>query len=317
MGYVKISKLEIEYEQAGKGPNVIVLVHGNFASWRWWHPFLKRVPRGFRAIAPVTRGCGNTVAGQDNFSIKRLAKDLLLFAKAMDLSRFHLVGHSLGGAIVTQFALDYPQYVKTLTLVAPAPPDGLKSLREDNRPETREPVLFSTAAWPLYQQLHAMGNIFGFNRYLLENSLGKMMPTLPDDYRGFRQLVDDAQKLSPATIRGFYRALDRWNVTGKLCELSTPTRILWGELDTIIPKKALKELDRSLPNSRLLVWQRTGHSPQLEQPEKFVNFLIGFIGKRSLSAFAYWILHAIERGRRYFLHHFGSSLNIRRLLDHR
>src|SRR5918911_1694474 len=109
MALVDASGLQIHYEAAGLGPNVFLLVHGNFASWRWWKPVFERLPPGFRAYAPDLRGCGETTgcAAGDDYSIPQLSSDLSAFAEALELRSFHLVGHSLGGAIALQFALEH------------------------------------------------------------------------------------------------------------------------------------------------------------------------------------------------------------------
>lgn len=97
MPFIQTSNLNIHYELAGKGDTVLVLVHGNFASWRWWRPVLDRLPAGYRAYAPDLRGCGDTDRPPDGYTIEQLAADLHAFARALGLPAFHLVGHSLGG----------------------------------------------------------------------------------------------------------------------------------------------------------------------------------------------------------------------------
>src|SRR6267378_2503717 len=81
MPFLDTPRLRIHYEEAGSGPEVFVLVHGNFASWRWWKPVLERLPAGWRAIAPDLRGCGETSGGAPDetrsaYGIPELAEDL-------------------------------------------------------------------------------------------------------------------------------------------------------------------------------------------------------------------------------------------------
>jgi pimeloyl-ACP methyl ester carboxylesterase len=139
MPYVHTPGLDIHYQEAGEGPNVFLLVHGNFGSWRWWDGLLQALPPGFRAYAPDLRGCGDTAGGAspETFEIAQLAGDLRAFADALGLRAFHLVGHSLGGAVALQFALDEPRRVRTLTLVTPAPATGLVALREGSSASAR------------------------------------------------------------------------------------------------------------------------------------------------------------------------------------
>jgi len=118
MPFVQLETARAHYEVAGAGRNVLVLVHGNFASSRWWRPVLDRLPAGWRAYAMDLRGCGETApppsGAAEEYSIPRLASDLAAFADRLDLPAFH-VGHSLGGAV----ALD--------RLGDPRPEDALAS----------------------------------------------------------------------------------------------------------------------------------------------------------------------------------------------
>jgi len=135
MPFLDTPRLRIHYEEAGSGPEVFVLVHGNFASWRWWKPVLERIPKGWRAIAPDLRGCGETSGGAPDetlsaYGIPELAEDLAGLVGGLHLDAFHLVGHSLGGAVALEYALRHEPRVRSLTLAAPPPPTGLAAMRE-------------------------------------------------------------------------------------------------------------------------------------------------------------------------------------------
>lgn len=60
MPFLQTPDLNVHYQQAGSGDTRLILVHGNFASWRWWQPIFERLPAGWRAYAPDLRGCGDT-----------------------------------------------------------------------------------------------------------------------------------------------------------------------------------------------------------------------------------------------------------------
>src|SRR6266478_1584848 len=86
------------------------------------------------AYAMDLRGCGETApppsGAAEEYSIPRLASDLAAFADRLDLPAFHLVGHSLGGAVALEFALRRAERVRSLALVAPAPPGGVATVRK-------------------------------------------------------------------------------------------------------------------------------------------------------------------------------------------
>jgi pimeloyl-ACP methyl ester carboxylesterase len=282
MPFIKTPSLNIHYEQAGAGEKTLLLVHGNFASWRWWKPLFNRIPSDWTAFAPELRGCGDTEKPSDGYTIPQLAEDIYNFTSEMKLPAFHLIGHSLGGAVALQFALDHLEQIKTLTLVAPAPAEGmpLVSQKKNNLPWVShlfEDVQRDKLLYKIDAINHLLRSV-GANRPLLRRALRQMAPTLNDD-DNFEALVDDACRMAPQAIPGFVQALGTWNVQPYLKNLRLPVLILLGDQDILIPKEALKRTAKSLPHGKLIIWRDVGHSPQLEQPDRFVKLLREFIDR--------------------------------------
>src|SRR5262245_26499342 len=115
MPSLELPGLTIDYERAGAGNTTAVLVHGNYATHRWWKPILQRVPPGFTMYAPTLRGFGATRGAGRARTVHELAADLRELARALRLRRFHLVGHSLGGAVAMQYALSWPETLSGLS----------------------------------------------------------------------------------------------------------------------------------------------------------------------------------------------------------
>jgi len=281
MPFVSTPRLRVHYEEAGAGPEVFVFVHGNFASWRWWKPVLQRLPPGWRGIAPDLRGCGETSSdttaeARASFAIPELAADLAAFVEALGLGAFHLVGHSLGGAVALQYALQHQARVRSLTLVAPAPPTGLSALREGTSTAARflrRIDLDHRSSLAALQSSYRMQRALGTNRWILRRALAEMMPSAELDSAAAEELLADAARLSSDAVVGFLEALHRWNVEAELPALRVPSVILWGEKDTLVPRAALEKMARLLPAAEMVVWPDTGHSPQLERPDEFVALL--------------------------------------------
>jgi pimeloyl-ACP methyl ester carboxylesterase len=120
--------LDVYYTDNGVqgGLGTIVLVHGNWATSSWWEPVLtSALAKPWRVIAYDVRGRGRTTGPDSDYSIPSLAADLGSFITALGLEPPHLVGHSLGSAIVMQYALEHPAQVRSLTAVGPAWVDGM------------------------------------------------------------------------------------------------------------------------------------------------------------------------------------------------
>lgn len=282
MPFVDTPRLRIHYQEAGSGSEVFVLVHGNFASWRWWKPVLERLPAGFRAVAMDLRGCGDTPNGaQDEsrsaYDIPQLADDLAGFVDGLHLDAFHLVGHSLGGAVAIQYALHQQPRVRSLTLAAPPAADGLASMREGTSASARLLQKVDPDHRPSMSALlssYRMHRALGTNRWMLRRALPEMMPAASLDSALSEDLLADAARMSPEALVGFLQGLHRWNVEAELPRLGVPTVVLWGAGDVLVPRAGLEEMARLVPCGELVVWPDAGHSPQLERPDQFVALLV-------------------------------------------
>lgn len=276
MPFLQTPELAIHYETAGRGRHALVLVHGNFATWRWWKSVLASPPKGFRIYAPTLRGFGGTHAASRARSIEVLANDLHAFVRGLGIERCHLVGHSLGGAVALQYALTWPDTVASLGLVAPAPGDGLEAMRA--RGDSVGTMLrWTDPTWlsSRIMLLHTLRwqRFTGMHRPQLARALAHMMPSASPAAIDFDALLADALALDEQVIVDVYEALRRWDIRHRLPELALPVRILAGREDALVPLHALEALASALPHGQLEIWDRVGHSPQLEKPAEFAAWL--------------------------------------------
>lgn len=274
MPFFKNMEFEMHYESGGQGRTVLLLVHGNFASWRWWRPILKMMPPGYRAYAPDLRGCGDSDQPEEGYTITQHAADLEQLIFALNLPRLHLVGHSLGGCIALQYALKHPHRIKTLTLVAPAPAQGAAVLQNAHGSKA---LLADANA--MHSAFRLSGNL-GNSRKMLQRALMRMLPSGSGD-GDFESLVDDAARMSHHAAVGHIQTLNAWDVQENLAGLKLPVMIVGGQYDRLIPPAALQQTARMLPNGRLIIWPKVGHAPQLERPERFLKILLKFIEQSS------------------------------------
>jgi 3-oxoadipate enol-lactonase len=264
MPFIQLPDLNVHYEQAGRGRMTVVLLHGNFASWRWWLPLLRDFSlEQYTFYAPELRGCGDTDHPESGYSVEQLAIDLYQFVKALKLSRFHLIGHSLGGAVSLQFALNYPHYLHRLFLIAPAPAEGMPQLKR---------TLFGIGA----AELNHLVRSLDLSRPILKRAIKKMIPSLHQDSMMLNALVDDAVRMSPDALDGFVDSLSTWNVLEQCNQMNLSTLILWGEQDEIVPYDALVRMQEKMPHAELVVWADVGHAPQLERMDEFKQLLLTF-----------------------------------------
>jgi pimeloyl-ACP methyl ester carboxylesterase len=263
----------VAYRQAGSGP-VLVLVHGITSSSATWNRVIPGLASHFTVIAPDLAGHGESDKPKGDYSLGAHAstvRDLLL---ALGHERASFVGHSLGGGIVLQLSYQFPERCERLVLVDSG---GLGRevsllLRAATLPGS-ELVLPFLAATRLLDAGARIGDLLG--------RLGLRVPTdLEEIARGHSTLGDgEARAAFVHTLRAVVEpggqrvdASDRLYLAQHI-----PFLLIWGERDSIIPVAHGHSAHEQLPGSRLEVFAHSGHFPQLDEPERFLEVLVDFV----------------------------------------
>lgn len=123
-------------ERTGDDPattpdHTVVFVHGNVSSSLFWQEIMQDLPSDLRVLAVDLRGFGRTehTPLDATRGVRDFSDDLFATLQALDIPEAHLVGWSMGGGVVMQYALDHP--VRSLTLQAPVSPYGFGGTRRD------------------------------------------------------------------------------------------------------------------------------------------------------------------------------------------
>jgi pimeloyl-ACP methyl ester carboxylesterase len=127
MAFAQLSTVRLEYFPHGEGPERVVFIHGFQASAKIWRMVQQALPADrYASIAINNRGAGNSEAPphEADFGVQPFAADAVELVGQLGWRDFTLVGHSMGGATVAQFAVDHPDLLKGLILLDPADPDG-------------------------------------------------------------------------------------------------------------------------------------------------------------------------------------------------
>src|SRR5688572_10616097 len=117
MPAVHVTNGEIHYEENGSG-ELIVLIAGLGHGAAYFEKALPALGKIGRAVAVDTRGVGRSTSKREEFSIESWAQDVADLVHRLGAKRAHLVGSSLGSCISLRTALDYPECVASLTVVA-------------------------------------------------------------------------------------------------------------------------------------------------------------------------------------------------------
>ncbi len=238
----------------------MLLVHGGFASSRWWEPFMQVLPPELRVVACDLRGCGASDRMQSGYSIHEHAEDMAKIVDQLGWDEFDLVGHAAGGAIAIELTLSQAVHVRTLSLIDSAPIEG---------------VYTPVDALVVFEQMRTQPE-------LLRDALRLLMPTYTAARDGsdpfFAQLVEDAANMAPIAFTEFAVALNQWNRFADARQLSLPTLLVWGDLDIVVERDATTRTLVAIPGaSRLEIMRGVGHSPMIEAPVALAELIIDFI----------------------------------------
>src|SRR5437899_1940421 len=111
--------MQLNFQSYGTGLPIIIL-HGLFGSLDNWQPISRKLGESFHVFAVDQRNHGRS-PHSDIFNYQVMAEDLREFMQAHNISRAHLLGHSMGGKTAMQFALVHPEQVEKLIVVDIAP----------------------------------------------------------------------------------------------------------------------------------------------------------------------------------------------------
>ena len=256
-------------ERPGERRPCIVLVHGIAGDSSEWAPVIEKLAERYDVIAPELAGHGDSTRLRGDHSIGAFASWLRDVLEALEIERATFVGHSLGGGVVMQFAYQFPEYVERMVLVSSG---GLG--REVN-------ALIRAASLPGAEWVvGGIGAVARRTQPMLGNvGLGP--------HTEYGALLQRLTRLSDSDRRAaFVRAVraiaspggQRVNAGDRLyLAEDVPTLIVWGGRDRIIPVSHAHTTHDAVPGSRLVIFDKAGHFPHADDPQKFTAIVEDFI----------------------------------------
>lgn len=257
MPQLEIAGTRFYYEEAGEGP-ALVLLHGLGASLDDWEYQIPEFSKHYRVIALDLRGFGRSERGEGKLSVPGFAADVWNLLEQLDVSRFFLIGHSMGGAVSLQLALDHPGAVTKLVIANSVP---------SFQPET---IKQHFEVW--YRQI--VMRLLGPVR-LARISAQRMYPA-PDQQELREKSAARGAGNNVGTYLEALRALTRWNVIPRLHELSMPALVLAAEHD-YFSREDMVEFSYGLHRARFHLFRGTHHGLPMEAAAKFNAVVLKFL----------------------------------------
>lgn len=261
--HTSVGGIDTFYLEAGRGP-AVVLLHGLGATNASMLPTFRELARDHRVIAPDLPGFGDSGKPVRAYHAEFFADWTLQLLDKLGVDRAHFIGNSMGGRISIEVALQAPDRVDRMVLLAPAV--AMRRFRQFvpiariARPELA--ALPVQASHPMVVSTVRM--MFSKSRRLEDS----WYAAAADEFiRVFRTRRGRIAFFSAA--REIY--LDRpWGEGGfwkRLEALDRPAVFIWGDRDVLVPSGFAKHVETAVPHARSIVLGDCGHVPQYEHPE--------------------------------------------------
>lgn len=251
----RVNGITLNVEERGNGANttrpVLVFLHYFGGSSRAWFPLIDLLEYTFYCVAPDLRGWGDSEATETSYAVAQVADDIAALIADLNIDRYILVGHSMGGKAALALAARQPTGLSSLILLAPSPP-------------TPEPIEDAERARLL--QSHP-------DRTEAEATVRKITAqALPAPL--FEQAVNDNVRSSQPAWEAWLRHGSREAISDVMPQIAVPVRVVSGASDTVLPSPLLeKEVVVRLSNARLTILPQVGHLLPLEAPEAVAEII--------------------------------------------
>jgi len=265
--------LNLHYVEWGQpGATAVVALHGLRAYGWWFAEFGEAAQQDFRVLALDQRGRGMSDWAPDGrYSTDAYVADLEQFREHLGLDRMILLGHSMGGTNVVNYAARYPQHVQALVIVDSAPELDIAGLSRIRQELARTPALFESraVAREFLRSLHGRAS---------EGNLDTRVTWMLREADGGRLVwrIDSAifdPKMTPDPPERMWTALR---------QVACPTLIVRGGLSDLITSDVVERMLAALKHGRAVDVPDAGHMVVEDNPDGFNAVVLPFL--KSVSA---------------------------------
>lgn len=258
----------------------IILLHGSNADLHTWQPWVDALKGKYRVIRFDQVGHGLTGPDpKDDYSRDNYVADILEVADRLGLKQFVLAGNSMGGKHALAFAVAHPERLTGLVLVDGSGGPMLDLPEEEKKDKGSGNIGFTIARMPGVNLLVEQVTPRFLIRQSLEQSVSVKSVASEAAVDRYWELLRYPGNRR-ATLKRFslpYDPLTEAEIAG----VKIPTLILWGEEDRLIPVEAGRWLDKTTPDSTLVVYPGIGHIPHEEAPEATLGDLEPWLARLS------------------------------------
>jgi len=230
----------------------------------WWgNYFINGLAKHFKVIIFDNRGTGQSEDPKHEYFIKSLADDSIGLLNALNIDKIYIFGHSMGGYIAQELALNDTRATKLVLCSTScggdksilASPEVLDIL---GRPRKgRDPEKIARESLKIFYSIEFIEKYPKLINFAIQNMVNA--PLDPDSY--FRQT----------------KAIELFNTCDRLKNLKIPTLILHGLKDVLVPPQNANILAELMPNSQVKTFSKSAHAPFVEEPDSVLKAIFEFL----------------------------------------
>lgn len=263
MAIAKCGDINLEYYDEGEGPPLLMIRGLGAQCTTWGEPLLAPLRERFRVIRFSNRGTGLSDKPQGPVSVKTLADDAAAVLDMLGLERAHVFGVSLGGMIAQELVLNHPKRVDRLVL-------GCTFCGGDKAVRASDEVTVLLMPQP------------GLSREELirRTRPALIMQRMIDEQPEF---LDEMMRLDietptpQETVVNQIMAVGEFDTYDRLPSIKTPTMVLHGDTDVLVPTANARVLHERIPGSTLEIVPEAGHMFFWEHPQRTAELLALFL----------------------------------------
>jgi len=256
--------ITMHYHEAGSGERGAVLfIHGSGPGASGWSNFKGNYPvlaeQGYRTIVADTMGYGYSTKPEDGaFSLSDVAAQYKSLLDAVGVDRVTVVGNSQGGAIAIAMALDYPELVEKLVLMAPG---GL---------EQRETYMEMEGIKAMIRVLYKEG--------ISKETMRKVFTLqLHDESKITDEVIEERFQVAMTQHKDNIARIRVANQEDRLSDIQCPVLCFWGANDKFCPSTGAAKIAERCRNSRTMLISACGHWVMVEYPTLFNTLTLAFL----------------------------------------
>ena len=261
MPKVKVNEIEMYYEIHGQG-DPLVLIMGLRRNAEWWYRQIPVLSQHFTVLAFDNRGAGRSDKPKQEYTIRLFAEDTAALMGAVGIPRAHVLGISMGGYIAQEFAINYPEKVKSLILGCTSA-GGDRAVRMG--PERMVKFTANEGLTP-EQILRKDMDIYFSDKFVREN---------PERIEEFVEISLKHYQPAFAFFQQFDACL-KHDTADRSGRITAPALIMTGDDDPLVPPENSYILKALLPSAELVLFPACRHCFFLEAADEFNQEAIAF-----------------------------------------